>query len=72
MLSSYGLIDDWLDVELNVCVNVANKKNCAGKRLKVDLRQLASRLNQNKTTEKTEATFFLKSVIKKKRFEFAS
>ena len=56
MLSSYGFIDDWLDVELYVCVNVANKKHkkhCAGRRLKVDLKQLGSIPNQNKTTEKT-------------------
>ena len=26
MLSSYEFIDDWLDVELYVCVNVANKE----------------------------------------------
>ena len=37
------LMDELLDVDLYVCVNVANKKNkytCTGKRLKVDLKQL--------------------------------
>ena len=72
MLSGYGLIGDSLDVELYVCVNVADQKKCAGRRLKVDLKQLASRPIQNKTTEKTEAIFFLKNVTKQKRLEFAS
>ena len=45
-----------------------NKKNCAGGRLEVDLKQLASRPNQNKTTEKTESIFFSKSLTKRNTF----
>ena len=48
------------------------KQNCAGRRLKVDLKQLASRPNKNKTAEKTEVGFFLKDVTKKQKLDFAS
>ena len=51
---------------LSCMYECCEQKTCAGGRLEADLKQLASRPNQNKSTDKTEAIFFLKSVAKKK------
>ena len=57
--------DDWLDVVLDVLM-LRTKKTCAGGRLEVDLKQLASRPNQNQTTEETEAILTTKKTWLKK------
>ena len=64
--------DDWLDDVLYVLMlRTKTRKNCAGGRLEVDLKQLAARPNQNKTTEKTEAKMFLQT-WQTKKLEFGS
>ena len=54
----------------NACIRRRSK--VALEDLKVNLQQLASRPNQNKTTEKTGAIFSLMDVNKQKRLEFAA
>ena len=70
LLGNYELIDDWLDVELYVCVNVVNKKTKTTA-LEDALKLISNNLPQDqikiKQPRKTEAIFFLKNVTKQKK-----